>query len=277
MASGGTYASNLGQGRRAEYLAQFILSRFGPCDRVAQENDYGIDLLAALARPKGSVSDTSLVYAVQVKTGRAKFKYSGPQLQDWLSSYNLPILLGRVDKARSSIKLHSTWLLNHLVLLAEPGTIRSVEFREEYGTPDRLKEPEISSDGTAIVWVGPPALVIALTDVADGTDVERLRETLIEWVHFDAKNYFRRLSGITRLQGYVQWKANEIDGAIYWHPYVYGPKSTGMALQNIQECATLVALANKGDVSVPVVAALREFVKSYGLDPSEFTKQVLKL
>lgn len=89
--SGGKVAVNRKQGIRAEYLAQYILSEFGPCIRATTENDYGVDLICSLMEVKGSVGYVKKVFGIQVKSGEEAFRYNGEHLLNWLKNLNIPL------------------------------------------------------------------------------------------------------------------------------------------------------------------------------------------
>lgn len=273
--SGGYIANNLRQGYRAEYLAKYIISEFGPCERVNPENDYGLDLIATLMQRVGIGGVVSSMYGIQVKSGNAEFHYSGEQLADWISAYNIPILMCRADRTDVRIKLYSTWTLHHLILDANFASVRQIDFIEEYGNNQTLRMPEVT-DQKASVWLGPPIIDVSASELHQNNNVDELRQTLEEWILFDARNYFRRNAGIPIPFGYTTWETNKslnTSGRNFYVPHFYSAAHTHNALKLIGECATLIAL-NQGKDS-QITRELADFIKQFGVDVPTFTKDVL--
>ena len=273
--SGGYIANNLRQGYRAEYLAKYIISEFGPCERINPENDYGLDLIATIMKKSGSGGLVSLMYGIQVKSGDAPFHYSGEGLVDWIRAYNIPILMCRADRAMGRIKLYSTWTLNHLILDAGFEKVQEIDFIEEYGEKDGLRMPEIR-DKVATVWLGPPIIDVSGSELNQTLLVGEMGELLTEWIGFDARNYFRRKSDIPILFGYLSWDTNKslkTSGRVYYQPHFFNELHTKSAMKLIQECATLIAL-NQGKDS-QMTKDLAQIIKLYGVDVPQFTKNAM--
>jgi hypothetical protein len=273
--SGGYIANNFRRGYRAEYLAKYVISEFGPCERINPENDYGIDLIATVMKKVGSVGIVSSVYGVQVKSGDAPFHYSGDQLVDWIKAYNIPIILCRAERATGKVMLYSTWPLHHLILAHGDQDIREMDFIEEYGSVEQLKMPEVL-ENKATIWVGKPIVDVSSMELNQIELVAEIVKSLAEWINFDADNYFRRKANIPIVFGYLTWETNKsLDSSRreYWKPYHYSDQNTQSAIKLIQDCATLIAL-NRGTQS-QVTQHLAQFVKNHGIDVQEITKQAL--
>ncbi len=274
-ASGGYITNNFRQGYRAEYLAKYIISQFGPCDRINQENDYGIDLIATIMKKVGTGGVVSLIYGIQVKSGNAQFHYSGEQLIDWIKAYNIPIIMCRANRDSGSVQLYSTWPLHHLVLKHGGASIQEMDFIEDYGKSDELKMPEVN-DKKVIVWLGKPIIDVSTMEIMQADNVNEIVKTLAEWVNFDADNYFRRKAGIPIVFGYLTWETNkslDTSQRKYYKPYHFSDQNTNNAMKLIQECATVIAL-NKGKDS-QITKDLAEIVKKHGVDVQDFTKTEL--
>jgi len=273
--SGGYIANNLRQGYRAEYLAKYIISEFGPCERINPENDYGLDLMATIMKKSGSGGLVSLMYGIQVKSGDVRFHYSGDGLVDWIRTYNIPILMCRANRATGRIKLYSTWTLNHLILDAGFEKIKEIDFIEDYGEKDSLRMPQIR-DKAATVWVGPPIIDISGSELNQTSLVEEIAELLTEWIGFDARNYFRRKSDIPILFGYLNWDTNKFLKSSrrgYYVPHFFSEQHTKNAMTLIQECATLIAL-NQGKDS-KITKDLAQIIQLYGVDVPQFTRDAM--
>jgi hypothetical protein len=275
--SGGYIANNFRQGYRAEYLANYIISEFGPCNRIHQENDYGIDLLATLMKKIGVGGIVSLAYGVQVKSGDATFNYKGDQLDNWLRTFNLPIILCRVERVKGRISLYSTWTLNDLLLKTPPEEIRQLDFIEGWGQEADLKMPEINGNN-ASVWVGDPIVSISTTDLSNTDLMNEIANLLAEWITMDSDNYSRRHAKIPILFGYFSWDTNKslASSMRKWtKPYYFNDVYANNAMQLLQECAAIVAM-NKGEHS-DIYKDLGVFLKKYGFNMDDFIKKIFKL
>jgi hypothetical protein len=275
--SGGYIADNFRQGFRAEYLAKYIMSEFGPCERVNPENDYGLDLIATVMKKVGSGGYVSSMYGIQVKAGTARFHYSGEQLMDWIKAYNIPILMCRADRASGSIKLYSTWTLHHLILDGNSAHVQIIDFIENYGEQQKLRMPEIQGN-TGTVWLGPPIIHISSAELHQVDLIDEIRKTLTEWISIDTRNYFRRKADIPIVYGYLTWETNKsLDASqrTWYKPYFYSWSHTNSAMKLIQECATLIAL-NQGKDS-EIARDLAEIIKKHGVDVPAFTREALAI
>jgi hypothetical protein len=106
------------EGDRSEYLALYLLSALGVAVSVPRQEDIGADFHCVLASTDGKRSTFKDPYLVQVKSSSARgdIRYGGPDDKrrwrreevEWLFGQELPILVGLVDKASSSLNLYST-------------------------------------------------------------------------------------------------------------------------------------------------------------------------
>ena len=274
-ASGGIIPNNIRQGYRAEYLAKYIISEFGPCERINPENDYGLDLIATIMQPAGSMGTVSSMYGIQVKSGKAEFSYSGDQLFDWIKSYSIPILMCRANREAGSVRLYSTWTLHDLVLGHSDASIRQISFIEQPESNDNLRMPEVK-DQSATVWLGKPIVEISAEELHRKEFVTEIRKTLAEWIGFDTENYFRRSAGIPIIFGYLTWQVNQsLDASrrLYVKPHYFGSERTRKALTLIQDCAAVIAF-HQG-LGSDLTKDLAIFVKKHGVEIPDFTKHAL--
>ena len=242
---------------------------------MSNYNDYGVDLLSTLMSKAGSSGHVSLLYGVQVKSGRELFRYSGPQLVGWLKAINIPLLMCRANRQEGRVKLYTTWCLNHLLLNHEGEDIKKIAFIEDFGDGEYLKMPTVEKQ-KATVWLGKPIIDVTVTDLARSDHVSELEKIVSEWIKVDAKNYFARMSGLPAVFGYVKWETNRWMHSSRWvwaKGYSFGNKRTTEALDLIAECATVIALSE--GVSNPMVADLKTFVSKHIANASAFTKKQL--
>ncbi len=275
MSSGAYIANNFRQGYRAEYLAQYVISEFGPCERIHQENDYEVDLIATIMRKVGNAGYVSLLYGIQVKSVGAPFHYDGDHLLDWIKKLNIPLLMCRADREAGKVELYSTWTIHDLVLQSGNKDIKEIDFVEGYGIDGKLKMPEIQN-GKATVWLGKPIVDVSVAKLKKSALVNEIAETLSDWINCDALNYFRRNADIPVILGYLSWDTNKslrTSQRIYYKPYYYSDENTTKAIKLIQDCATLIAL-NKGKDD-QITKDLAEFVKKHGVEVNDFTKSKL--
>lgn len=274
-ASGGYIANNFRQGFRAEYLAKFIISAFGPCERISQENDYGIDLIASLMKKEGKAGLVSSTYGVQVKTGDANFVYAGNQLFDWIKAFNIPLLMCRVIREEGRILLYSAWPLHHVVLSGNATKINQIEFIEGFGGENKIIIPTIKDD-KATVWMGKPIIDISVNELSDTDHVAEIIETLAEWVDIDAGNYYRRMANIPIVFGYITWETNKSlkTTVRQWDKQFYFTDGNSeKAIKVIQDCAVVIA-CNKGTEN-QITKDLSELLLKYIPDLDDFTKKML--
>lgn len=230
-------------------MTQYIMSKFGPCERVLQENDYGIDFYCNLMERSGSVGKTGLLYGVQVKSGNEKFTFEGDHLKSWLQQYNIPMLMCRADRSSNKIILYSTWMLNLLLTESIDKKINQIIFCEEYGNEDgKLQNPQLKN-GEANVWMGPPILEITVNELEHSkVRIKEILKILREWVSFDVVNYSMRSIGIPVFFGYINWETNKsLDTSVrrYFEPHVFNDLVTEKAFKTIHKCALLVTLNKK--------------------------------
>lgn len=246
---GGTTGNNLNQGRRAEAMAQYIMSKFGPCQRVLQENDYGIDFYCNLMEVKGSVGKTGLLYGMQVKSGDEEFIYESTNLHKWLLQYNIPMFMCRADRGKASIKIFSTWFLNQLLVQSRSHKIHRIEFIENYGNSEKtLKSPELV-DGLAKVWMGPPIVELSVNDLEEEPEkVDEIKEVLKLWVSIEVQNYSKRNIDLPIFFGYIHWDTNKTfrkHQMRYFMPHIYSDTVTDKVFEYIVQACALIGF-NKG-------------------------------
>jgi hypothetical protein len=118
----GSLSTNLREGNRSEYLAQYFLSALGISVIIPRQEDIGVDFHCALFREAGPQLTFHSPFLVQVGcAGNKIFKYGGykdgtwqKQQLDWLFTQELPFFVCLVDKKELSFRLYSAspmWLV----------------------------------------------------------------------------------------------------------------------------------------------------------------------
>lgn len=265
--SGGVIAINFGQGSRAEILAQYFFSEFCVAERVVKENDFGIDLYCSLMSPIGSIGLTSSLFAVQIKSGNALFKYKGENISQWLKLINIPLLMCRVDRLTLTIKIYTTWRMHEL--LSNPNSFTEINFIESYSDEpdaDNLKGPVIV-DNVATVWMGPPIIQCTLHELIDPQfPKNEISVVLNDWVTLECLNYTKRHFGITAYYGYTKWVTNRSlrsSERTWYRPHVFNIEQSKNAIHRILESTTMIAF-NQGKENA-FVQSIVEALRSNGL------------
>lgn len=279
----GTVANNFRQGYRAEYFAKYAISEFGPCERILPENDFGIDLLAALMERNKMMGMVSRLYGIQIKSGKEPFQYKGSNISGWLKAFNIPILMCRVNRNEGRIQLFTTWNLHVFFFTYKDVDIEKLTFLEDWGDTDQIS-PKLATPSydtntkEATINIGKPIIDFKIEDLADTNKTERFERVLRFWVEEDASNYFKRLIHLNTVLGHLYWETNTVPGesfARWYRPYAYGDESTKDALNILKECGTIIALGNNGKTS-PLMTKLKELMNEIG-NLDDFQKRVLEM
>ena len=106
--SPGSYAPNLHEGSRSEYLAQYVFSMFGTSVPVLHQEDYGLDLHCTLSERQGQRARPVAYFSVQVKSIDGPWEFDDADSVKWLVEYPAPLLLCIVDKAKARFSIYQT-------------------------------------------------------------------------------------------------------------------------------------------------------------------------
>jgi Domain of unknown function (DUF4365) len=277
--SGGKMPVNLRQGIRAEHLAQYILSEFGPCTWVTHENDYGIDLICSLMTESGSVGSVTSVFGVQVKSGDEPFTFRGQYLWKWLKHLNFPLFFARVDRKTVSLKLYSAWTLALKMHWENGGFVNDIlRFVPDDAIVSRLKDPEDTPTET-IVYMGKPIIHVDAMRLSESEFRGKVFRILDEWVSFEVENYARRLAGIPVTYGYQKWETNEsleTSERGWYLAYVHGGVCLEKARDAFLHSATVMGLSWK-DSDTGSYDDLKSYLAKSGLSMSDYTKSVFHI
>ena len=246
MASGGVTARNTRQGFRSEYIAKYIFSAFGTAVDVSSENDIGLDLLCSLTYDQGKLIVYKSSFGVQVKSGSKPFKYSGKKATTWLKKLEFPLILAKIDKKKSKIKIYSTWNLNRYTL--------GLSSDDESKYPDEivfdttmtkdLKEPDCAK---GIIPVGNPILEFNFPDIDNSEKCSNFYNVLSEWLDMDNKNYALRRAGVSSAFGFTRWETNRKPSEfhVWYKPYFYSPHHTDKIMELLKETWPALGLYHK--------------------------------
>ena len=183
----GSIATNLHEGSRSEYLAQYVFSSFGTAVPVPHQEDTGLDIYCTLLERDGLRAWPRGYYSLQVKSTMELWIFASPESVRWFIEHPLPIFLCIVHKAEARILIYHTtprfaaWILplhkNRLELI--PGTetkARPVETSWEEGSSFELKAPILN---------------FTIQEALDDTYRARLTAVLKLWIDNDMDNIFR--------------------------------------------------------------------------------------
>jgi hypothetical protein len=101
-------ATNLHEGSRSEYLAQYIFASFGTSVPVPHQEDTGVDLYCTLTERIGLRAWPRAYSAVQVKSSMDSWVLHGAESVRWLVEHPLPLFLCVVDKSVAHIRVYHT-------------------------------------------------------------------------------------------------------------------------------------------------------------------------
>jgi hypothetical protein len=87
----GSIATNLHEGSRSEYFAQYVFSSFGTAVPVPHQEDTGLDIYCTLLERDGQRAWPRAYYSVQVKSTMDPWIFDGSQSVRWIIEHPLPI------------------------------------------------------------------------------------------------------------------------------------------------------------------------------------------
>src|SRR2546426_6673261 len=181
----GALATNLHEGSRSEYLAQYIFASFGTSVPVPHQEDTGVDLYCTLTEAIGPRSWPRAYFAVQVKSTMDSWRLDGAESVRWLVEHPLPLFLCVVEKRQARIRVYHTsprfyvWSMPPL--------------------PDRLElVPTTESEGRCTQWEGgstfslsAPVIHASVQELLRDDFHENMTEVLRSWIDIDTANLDR--------------------------------------------------------------------------------------
>jgi hypothetical protein len=104
----GSIPTNIHEGSRSEYLAQYVFTAFGTASAVEHQEDHGIDLYCTLMDRVGHSSWPRAYYTVQVKSTHDAWEFEGAESVNWLLNHPLPLFLCVVSKKDARLQVFTT-------------------------------------------------------------------------------------------------------------------------------------------------------------------------
>jgi len=254
----GSRLFNFRQGDRSEYLAQYLLSGLGLVSPIPRQEDIGFDFVCSVAdQEKGSLTFNHQ-YLISVKSlSSPTIELEPPKDWDdslphigWLFLLELPLILGVVDKAQSSIALYSTlpvWFIYYenpdcgsitLIPRVNSDDARNVD-RPKRGTPITQKPDTFHYD----VDVGHPITILREADLHDGKRIKEIKDRLRLALRFARLTILHTRIGVRHFYWFAETSA---DGSRFNPAFYYDDLPNDPEIQNrvFKEIApTLVSLA----------------------------------
>jgi hypothetical protein len=186
----GAIATNLHEGSRSEYLAQYVFASFGTAVSVPHQEDSGIDLYCTLAERVGSRAWPRAHFSVQVKSTFDPWVLDSEESVRWLIQHPLPFFLCIVDKASARLRVYHTsprfyaWSL--------PPLPRHLELRPAQDQEGRCTQWE----GNTSFSLSAPILNASIQELLDDAFHRNAWKVLDFWIGFDLENLARIRAGI---------------------------------------------------------------------------------
>jgi hypothetical protein len=186
----GSIATNLHEGSRSEYLAQYVFSSFGTAVPIPHQEDSGLDIYCTLLERDGQRAWPRAHYSVQVKSTMSPWVFRSRKSVRWIIEHPLPIFLCIVQKAEARIIVYHT--TPRFAVWALPTQ------------PDRLKLiPGTETKANTVDWVTgdtfnlrAPILNFTIQEVLKPDYRDHVAEVLKFWIAYDVENLVRIRSGI---------------------------------------------------------------------------------
>jgi len=242
----GAIATNLHEGSRSEYLAQYIFASFGTAVAVPHHEDTGVDLYCTLMEPIGSRAWPRAYFAVQVKSTRDSWVLGGVESVRWLVEHPLPLFLCVVDKRGARIRVYHT----------------SPRFYAWSHPPlsDRLElVPTTESEGECTQWKGSNTFSVApVVDASLGQLLQddfrgNTKKVLRSWIDIDMANLDLLKEGIHSFRMPYKYEANSVpSGEEGWVTQgTTRAESIERVLNRVKESVAYLAdqLFNRGDLA----------------------------
>ena len=203
----GSIATNLHEGSRSEYLAQYVFSSFGTAVPVPHQEDTGLDMYCTLLEPDGRRAWPRAYYSVQVKSTMEPWIFAGPESVRWIIEHPLPIFLCVVRKAEARILIYHTtprfaaWIL----------PLHKTRLELIPGTETRARPVETSWEEGSSFELKAPILDFTIQEALDDTFRAQLATVLKFWIDNDLENIFRIKCGNHHFQAPYEYETNAID------------------------------------------------------------------
>lgn len=201
----GSYAPNLREGKRSEYLAHYFFSSLGTSVPVPSPEDTGLDLHCTIADVVGQRAWPRCFYTVQVKSDSGPWCMDSQESVAWLADQPFPIFLCVVEKKIGRFRLYQT-LPRHFLRAHPPlpDRFELVPGDGADGKPEFFKRDQHSYSLSA------PILDFGLEKFLDAEFLELAKSVIRSWVEWDNENTYMRLAGLQYAMKPTDWKTNEV-------------------------------------------------------------------
>lgn len=289
----GVKLHNRHEGDRSEYLAVYLLSKFGLVTQVPRQEDIGFDLICNLAeQDSGILRSFRHHYAVSVKSASTpNIVLDPPESKeedatytshfDWLFHLELPLMLAVVDKKNQSLALYSTlpaWFL-YYEKRAECGIIELVPRTGDGGANPGVDKPKDCGPNAAAggrshfqVDLGYPMIVITVGELDDKDLVARKKASLRKAIELGAESArhaqmhtpFFWWFNITLPTGYIAEETNPdglTGGVAWWIGTCPNPEHLAQMMRGLSpglmSAALLFKVVKRPDLLESITPALR--------------------
>jgi hypothetical protein len=210
--SPGAIPTNLYQGTRSEYLAQYVFSMFGSASLLPHQEDYGLDLACTLTKragKRGQRSEPYAYYAVQVKSTGTPWIFDGLGSVRWILEYPAPLLLCVVSKKATTFTIYQLISRFQAAIIPDPPSKLTLlpGAPGEVGHTDR---PRVGWTENGEIELGPPILHFKLKHLLKKSKFELYKSILDYWVTGDLKNIVARQMGMQVASGPTMYATNKL-------------------------------------------------------------------
>jgi hypothetical protein len=191
MSHVGSYARNLREGKRSEYLALYFFSSLGTAVPVPTAEDAGLDLHCTIADVRGLRAWPRCFYSVQVKSEMKAWSIESTESVRWLATQPFPIFLCIVEKMAGRFRVYQT-LPRHL-LHAHPPLPGKVDLVPEEGSNGRITQ---WTPGQTSLSLSAPVLDFTIDTFLDDAFIVTAKSIISAWASWDSRNTHMRESGM---------------------------------------------------------------------------------
>ena len=190
MSNVGALATNLHEGTRSEYLAQYIFASFGTAISVPQQEDSGVDLYCTMTETVGRRAWPQHHYTVQVKSTMSTWQFGSQESVRWLVRHPLPLFLCVIDKATARLRLYHT--LSRFLVWATGALPDTLELVPEDGQKGHSTQ---WSDGKTFS-LSAPILDQTVMDLQDNNIWAQAKSVMKFWLEIEQQNLTRLSMGL---------------------------------------------------------------------------------
>ena len=182
MSNVGALSTNLHEGSRSEYLAQYVFASFGTAISVPHQEDTGVYLYCTMTERIGPLAWPRYHYTVQVKSTMTPWEFGTAEAVRWLVQDPLPLFLCVLDKSAARLRLYHTF--PRFLLWALGNLPDSLELVPEDGRQGRCTQWE---DGKTFT-LSAPIFDRSITDLLNDDVFTQAREVIEFWLRAEAHN-----------------------------------------------------------------------------------------